>query len=39
MAESFFERVESTGVKGEIPRYQQFLLFPQCFRKAYMADT
>ena len=26
--------VENTGGNGEIARYQQFLLFPQCFQKA-----
>ena len=26
--------VENTVGKGEIARYQQFLLFPQCFQKA-----
>ena len=25
--------VENTGGKGEIARYKQFLLFPQCFQK------
>ena len=25
--------------KGEIARYEQFLLFPQCFHKTCMADT
>ena len=25
--------------KGEIARYEQFLLFPQCFQKACTADT
>ena len=28
-------RVENTVGKGEIARYEQFLLFPQCFQKAY----
>ena len=28
------KRVESTLGKGEIARYEQFLLFPQCFQKA-----
>ena len=27
-------RVENTVGKGEIARYEQFLLFPQCFQKA-----
>ena len=32
--------VESTeGEKGEIARYEQFLLFPQCFQKTCTADT
>ena len=26
--------VENTVGKGEIPCYEQFLLFPQCFQKA-----
>ena len=26
--------VENTGGKGEIARYEQFLLCPQCFQKA-----
>ena len=30
-----FKRVENTVGKGEIARYEQFLLFPQCFQKAY----
>ena len=39
MAESFSKRVENTVVKGEIGRYEQFLLFPQCFQKTSTADT
>ena len=31
--------VENTVGKGEIARYEQFLLFPQCFQKVYSADT
>jgi hypothetical protein len=31
--------VENTVGKGEIARYEQFLLFPQCFQKTYTADT
>ena len=27
--------VENTVGKGEIARYKQFLLFPQCFQKAF----
>ena len=30
----FSERVENTVGKEEITRYEQFLLFPQCFQKA-----
>ena len=29
-----FKWVENTVGKGEIARYEQFLLFPQCFQKA-----
>ena len=29
------KRVENTVGKGEIAHYEQFLLFPQCFQKAY----
>ena len=29
-----FEPVENTVGKREIARYEQFLLFPQCFQKA-----
>ena len=28
------KQVENTVGKGEITRYEQFLLFPQCFQKA-----
>ena len=35
----FSQRVENTVGKGEIARYEQFLLFPQCFQKTYTADT
>ena len=31
MAESFSKMVENTEGKGEIARYEQFLLLPQCF--------
>ena len=31
--------VENTAGKGEIARYEQFLLFPQCFQKSCTADT
>ena len=31
---NFSKLVENTVGKGEIARYEQFLLFPQCFQKA-----
>ena len=31
--EKFSERVENNGGKGEITRYEQFLLFPPCFQR------
>ena len=31
---TFSKRVENTVGKGEIARYEQFPLFPQCFQKA-----
>ena len=34
-----FKWVENTVGKGEIARYEQFLLFPQCFQMACTADT
>ena len=34
-----FKRIENTVGKGEIARYEQFLLFPQCFQKTFTADT
>ena len=30
--------VENPEGKGEIARYEQFLLFPQCFQKTCTAD-
>ena len=33
------KRVENTVGKGEIARYEQFLLFPWCFQKTNTADT
>ena len=33
----FSNRVENIVGKGEIARYEQFLLFPQCFQKACTA--
>ena len=35
----FFKRVENNVGKGEIARYEQFLLFPRCFQKTCTADT
>ena len=32
------KQVENTVGKGGIARYEQFLLFPQCFQKACTAD-
>ena len=37
--ESPSEWVENTVGKGEIARYAQFLLVPQCFQKTCSADT
>ena len=34
IAESSLKRVENTVGKGEIARYEQFLLSPKCFQKA-----
>ena len=33
------KQVENTLGKGEIARYEQFLLFPQCFQKAFFPGT
>ena len=35
----FFDRLENTVRKGEIARYEQFLLFSQCFQKTCTANT
>ena len=35
----FSKRVENTVGKGEIARYEQFLLFPQCFQRICTEDT
>ena len=35
----FLRRVENTVGKGEIARYEQFLLFLQCFQKTCTAGT
>ena len=32
----FFKRLENTVVKEEIPRYEQFLLFPQYFQDLFL---
>ena len=32
-------RVENIEGKGEIARYEQFLLFPQCFKKQSVVDV
>ena len=34
MGESYPNKKKKTVRKGEIARYEQFLLFPQCFQKA-----
>ena len=39
MAESSPKRAENTVEKGEIAHYEQFLLFLQCLKKPYAADT
>ena len=39
MEESSLNRVENTVGKGEIALCEQFLLFPQCFRKTCPADA
>ena len=36
---TFSKRIENTVGKGEIARYEQFLLFPQCFQRTFTADT
>ena len=33
------KQVENTVGKGEIVRYEQFLLFPQCFQKACFPEA
>ena len=33
------KEVENTVGKGEIARYEQFLLFPQCFQKACFPEA
>ena len=34
MAKTLFKPVQNTVGKGEIARYERFLLFSQCFKKA-----
>ena len=34
----FSKEVENSGGKGEIARYEQFLLFPHCFQKNSTSD-
>ena len=36
---NFSKPEENTVGKGEIARYEQFLLFPQCFNETCTADT
>ena len=36
---NFFKWVENTAGKGEIARYEQYLLFQRCFQKTCTADT
>ena len=38
MEESSPKGQETLGGKGEIARYEQVLLFPQCFQKTCTAD-
>ena len=35
----FSDRVENIVRKEEIARYEQFLLFPQCFQKLSVVDA
>ena len=39
MAESYPNGLKNTLGKGEIARYEQFLLFPECLQKTCTADT
>ena len=39
MGIQFSDRVESIVGKGEIARYEQFLLFPQRFQKMCVVDA
>ena len=35
----FSQWSETTAGKREIARYEQFLVFPQCFQKTFTVDT
>ena len=39
MGIQFSDRVENNVGKEEIARYEQFLLFPQCFQKISIVDA
>ena len=39
MGIQLFDSVENIVGKGEIARYEQFLLFPQCFQKLSIVDA
>ena len=39
MRSKLSKQIENTEGKGEIARYEEFLLFPQCFQKTHTADT
>ena len=39
MEGSYLKQVENTVGKGKIARYEQFLLFPQCFQKAFFPEA
>ena len=39
MAIQLSDAVENIVEKGEIARYEQFLLFPQCFQKMSSVDA
>ena len=37
--DTIIDRVENVVGKGEIARYERFLLFPQCFQKLSVVDA
>ena len=39
LAESSLQKPEKTVEREEIARYEQFLLFPQCFQKTFTTNT